>query len=159
MSEAFIGLIVVMVTRKTATFSLPICAACNQQWSKGRLYFGLSFLPGLALLLLSFVFAGVDEPDLFAITILLSLMGFLVAPLVTLFAYSRPRQIWVSRIDDLTAHLRGMHGQAVDALCAQTAPQQPVGGYGGYAPAPPYGAGYGPPMGGPPPPPGGFGAY
>ena len=79
-----IGLIVVMVTRKTATFSLPICAACNQQWSKGRLYFGLSFLPGLALLLLSFVFAGVDEPDLFAITILLSLMGFLVAPLVTL---------------------------------------------------------------------------
>lgn len=155
-----IGLIVVMVTRKTASFSVPICSACNQQWNKGRLFFGLSFLPGLALLLLSFVFAGIDEPDLFAITILLSLVGFLAAPIITVFAYSRPRQLWVSRIDDLTAHVRGMHPQAVDAVCAQTAQQAPAaaGGYGGgYAPAPAYG-GYGPRGGGPPPPPGGFGA-
>lgn len=159
-ATAVFGLAIVFILmfamRKTATYSFPICDGCNKKWSQGRLFFWLSFLPGLFLMLLSFVFAGIDEPDLFAFSIMGSFFGFLIAPVLTKFVYSRPKQLWVTNIDERVAFIRGVDWQAAQAACqamqqanAPAAPAYapPAQGYGGYG-----GGGYGGPM-----PPGGFG--
>lgn len=160
-ATAVFGLAIVFILmfamRKTASYSFPICDACNKKWNQGRLFFGLSFLPGLFVMLLSFVFAGIDEPDLFVLTFMASILGFLVAPLVTKFVYSRPKQLWVSNIDDRVAFVRGVDWQTAQVVCqaAQSAASAPAApayappaqGFGGYG-----GGGYGGPM-----PPGGFG--
>jgi hypothetical protein len=131
-----IGLIAVMVTRKTSQHQLPLCIPCTERWKQGRLGFGLSFVPGLLLMIIAGLVASYSS-DATGVLILLSVLGFVFAPIVTHFAFSRPRSVYVERIDDRYSYLRGFDPQAAVAACAQALPPGAGGGFG--QPMLPYG--------------------
>jgi hypothetical protein len=123
------GLIAVMVTRKTSQHMLPLCIPCNDQWKKGRLAFGLSFLPGLLFMLIAGLVAS-QSSDATGVLIIISVLSFIAGPLVAHFAFARPRTVYVQRIDDRYSYLLGFHPQAALAACSPALPPGPGQPYG-----------------------------
>jgi hypothetical protein len=151
-----LGWLGVLIFTKRSSFQVPLCEPHRAVWKKWSIIAGVSWIPGL-LLLLS---AGALGEDAGPIVVLLGLV-LLLGALITSLALRARRGVYPSKIDKTHTWLRGVDITVLQAISnpglqAQAAYAAPAG-YGappaGYA-AP--GGGYGPPQGGYGPPPNGY---
>ncbi|HEY6464018.1 MAG TPA: hypothetical protein VIY73_27800 [Polyangiaceae bacterium] len=111
MAVFFLGWLGILIFRKRSTFRVPLCDAHLASWKKWNLCAGLSWLPGLLLVVLGAVVGGEARValivvGLYAITILL----------IAAFVVRARRIVTAQKIDDTNSWLAGVHPSVLAAV-------------------------------------------
>jgi hypothetical protein len=122
-----LGALIQLMVAKRSRFNLPLCQACNAEWKKWNLFLGLSWLPGLFLIVVAGGVASALGGDAAVVVFLLGLAVLLGGILTAAVIRSR-RTIVATKIDKTSTWLKGVAMQAQQAIVA---PQQ---AYGAQAP-------------------------
>jgi hypothetical protein len=123
------GALIQLLVAKRSRFNLPLCHACNGQWKKWNLIAGLSWLPGLLLVLLGAVCsgAGADLEGLGAALLVIGALA-LLGGLITALVMRGRRMITATKIDKTHTWMKGVALPAQQAIVDGGYPQpQPPG--------------------------------
>ncbi len=137
-----LGALIQLLVAKRSRFNLPLCHSCNAQWKKWNLFLGLSWLPGLLLILLGAVCTGAGVDGAAAALYVIGSLVFLGALITAIVIRSR-KMIMATKIDKTYTWLRGVALPAQQAVVAPQQPYAPQGypqqsyGQAPYAAAPP----------------------
>jgi hypothetical protein len=110
------GPLIQLIVRKTSTFELPICPACNGRWRKWNAFVWLSWAPTAILL---GVCAAVAAADSYGAAVAVGTLAVLVFPVLWIIAMvvRRGARVGVRRIDAAHSWLVRVHPEAVRAAC------------------------------------------
>jgi hypothetical protein len=109
------GALIQLLVAKRSRFNLPLCHACNSQWKKWNLIAGLSWLPGLLLVVLGGVCSGADLEGLGAALLVIGSLALLGA-LITALVMRGRRMITATKIDKTHTWLKGVALPAQQAI-------------------------------------------
>lgn len=112
-------MILVLVLQKRATVTLPICAPCDQRWSRGIVFRYLAVVAPFVLGLAAFYVAdalwddvGRDVLAAFAVFLVL----IVALPIAVVKLVSEPRAVTAVKIDEYRAKVKGVSPELLRAL-------------------------------------------
>jgi hypothetical protein len=115
MAFCFVGLLLMLFMTRRAELELPLCPACDARWTTGR----RAFAAGAASLILALVAVRVVYfEELLAQPMAgLPILGVaLLAYMVMVVMFVRPRTLQVVKIDDSCVSLKGCHRGAAEEI-------------------------------------------
>lgn len=109
-----------LLLRKQASFNVPLCRTCDRRWASAKKSYALSFLPGLAVILGSFVIiiAANLTPAIGVSLLLLGIVLFVALPTTVHYVKVRPATLWARKMDDQYAQIVGIAPQAVAQIAS-----------------------------------------
>jgi hypothetical protein len=118
----FLGWLGILIFNKKSSFQVPLCEAHRVEWKKWNLLAGLSWIPGV-LLLIAGGAVGTVSADAAAVLALLGAVVLFVGLIGALILRSR-KIVMPTRIDKTHSWLRGVSPVVLQAVASpQLAPQ------------------------------------
>ena len=115
-----IGLMVMFITRQSASLEIPLCPRCTERWSSARTA-QLAGVLGIVIAFATLMLLSVEHKRI-GIAILLATVAGYVALSVT---FVRKRQLRASAIDEDEIGLLGVHQTAIEEILVSARPQPP----------------------------------
>lgn len=115
------ALVAMLLTTKRATLELPLCNACHERWSQGRLITALAVVGMIVSAAGIGIASSALDQDTAAIAVPAVILAAAVALVVVLRKVTVPRMLQSPKIDDERVTLTGVDARAAEQIARASA--------------------------------------